>query len=48
MWNTNGLHAGDYILQQLVKNNLGDSIEIFLSIQLLASVVKSQNQSKQQ
>jgi hypothetical protein len=48
MWNTNGLHAGDYISRQLVINNLGDSIEIFLSIQLLASVVKSQNQSKQQ
>jgi hypothetical protein len=32
----------------LVKNNLGDSIETFLSMKLLASAVKSQNQSKQQ
>ncbi len=32
----------------MVKNNLGDSIETFLSLKLLASAVKSQNQSKQQ
>ena len=32
----------------MVKNNLGDSIETFLSMKLLASAVKSQNQSKQQ
>ncbi len=42
-WNTNGLQAGDYILRQMVRNNLGDSIESFVNVQLLASVVKLTN-----
>lgn len=42
-WNTNGLQAGDYILRQMVRNNLGDSIESFVNVQLLASVVKLNN-----
>lgn len=43
LWNTNGLQAGDYILRQLVRNNLGDSIESFVAVELLASVVKINN-----
>lgn len=39
MWNTSGLVAGDYILKLTVKNNLNDSIETFVPVSLLASVV---------
>ena len=43
MWNTSGLVAGDYILKLTVKNNLNDSIETFVPVSLLASVVKLNN-----
>lgn len=42
IWNTNGLQAGDYILKQVVRNNFGDSIETFVNVELLASVVANQ------
>jgi hypothetical protein len=42
-WNTIGLQVGDYLLKQTVKNNLGDSIESFVSVQLLPSVVNIQD-----
>lgn len=42
-WNTNGLQAGDYLLKQVTKNSLGDSIETFVSVQLLPGVVGFKN-----
>jgi len=43
IWNTNGLQAGDYVLRLMVKNNFGDSIETFVPVQLLPSVVSNFN-----
>jgi hypothetical protein len=39
LWNTNGLQAGMYLLRLVTRNNLSDSIESFVNIELLASVV---------
>ena len=39
VWNTNGLIPGNYILRQVVKNNLNDSIETFVAVVLLPGVV---------
>ncbi len=44
-WNTNGLQAGDYLLKQVTKNNLGDSIETFVNVALLPGVVGMQTES---
>lgn len=46
IWNTNGLQAGDYILRQMVRNNLGDSVESFVNVQLLANTVTQLNDTK--
>jgi hypothetical protein len=43
IWNTYGLQAGNYVLKQLVRNNLGDSIETYVGIELLAGIVATQH-----
>jgi len=39
IWNTIGLAAGDYLLKLVVKNDLTDSVEDFMPITLLPSMV---------